>query len=118
MALFILSRIFLLTLPNSDLVGLIKRHAGLFWKLSLWSFKEMNDSLGASDSTRSSNFRVWAKTFTSVLICFTASAGAFLYLVLLFYVFHQQCIVIAGIHFVKVRSFVCWYVQVAVLVDG
>ena len=38
-------------MPNSDLVGLIRRHVGLCWKLSLWSFKVMNDSLGASVST-------------------------------------------------------------------
>ena len=38
----------LLALPNSDLVGLIRRHVGLFRKLSLWSFNVMNDSLGAN----------------------------------------------------------------------
>ena len=40
------------------------------------------------------------------------------FLVLLLYVFLQQCFIIVGIHLVKIRSFVRWYVQVVVLVDG
>ena len=47
--------------------------------LSLWSFKVMNDSLGANVSTLSSVFRDWAKTLASVLICISAISGAFLY---------------------------------------
>ena len=54
MLLLILSRISLLILPISDLVGLISRQVGLLAKFGLWSFSVMNASLLAVVSTLSS----------------------------------------------------------------
>ena len=39
------SRIFLLTFPISDFVGLMSLQVGLFAKFGLWSFSVMNASL-------------------------------------------------------------------------
>ena len=52
--LLILSRILLLILPISDLVGLISRQVGLLAKFGLWSLRVMNASLLAVLSTLSS----------------------------------------------------------------
>ena len=52
--LLILSRICLLILPISDLVGLISLQVGLFAKFGLWSFRVINASFFAVMSTRSS----------------------------------------------------------------
>ena len=52
--LLILSRMSLLILPISDLVGLINLHVGLLGKFGLWSFSVMNASLSAVVSTLSS----------------------------------------------------------------
>ena len=52
--LLILSRMSLLILPISDLVGLINLHVGLLAKFGLWSFSVMNASLSAVLSTLSS----------------------------------------------------------------
>ena len=52
--LLILSRISLLTLPISDLLGLIRRQVGLLVKFGLWSFSVINASLLAVASTLSS----------------------------------------------------------------
>lgn len=51
--LLILSRICLLILPISDLVGLISLQVGLFAKFGLWSFRVINASFFAVMSTRS-----------------------------------------------------------------
>ena len=48
------SRIFLLTFPISDFVGLMSLQAGLFAKFGLWSLSVMNASLSAVVSTLSS----------------------------------------------------------------
>ena len=47
-------RIFLLTLPISDFVGLMSLQVGLFKKFGLWSLSVMNASLSAVVSTLSS----------------------------------------------------------------
>ena len=52
--LLILSRMSLLILPISDLVGLINLHVGLLAKFGLWSFSVMNASLSVVLSTLSS----------------------------------------------------------------
>ena len=52
--LLILSRMSLLILPISDLVGLINLHVGLLAKFDLWSFSVMNASLSVVLSTLSS----------------------------------------------------------------
>ena len=52
--LLIRSRIFLLTFPISDVVGLMSLQVGLFAKFALWSFSVMNASLLAVVSTLSS----------------------------------------------------------------
>ena len=52
--LLILSRIVLLILPISDLLGLISRKVGLLAKFGLWSFSVMKASLLAVMSTLSS----------------------------------------------------------------
>ena len=54
MVLLMRSRIVLLTLPISDLVGLISLQVGLLAKLGLWSLSVMNASLLAVASTLSS----------------------------------------------------------------
>ena len=51
--LLVLSRILLLILPISDLVGLISRQVGLLAKFGLWSLRVMNASLLAVLSTLS-----------------------------------------------------------------
>ena len=53
--LFILSRICLLIIPISHLLGFISRQVGLFRKSGLWSFMVMNESLLAETSMRSSS---------------------------------------------------------------
>ena len=52
--LLILSRISLLTLPISDLVGLISRQVGFLAKFGLWSFTVINVSFLVVMSTLSS----------------------------------------------------------------
>ena len=52
--LLILSRVTLLILPISDLVGLISLQVGLLAKFGLWSFSVINASLLAVVSTLSS----------------------------------------------------------------
>ena len=52
--LLILSRVTLLILPISDLVGLISLQVGLLAKFGLWSFSVINASLLAVASTLSS----------------------------------------------------------------
>ena len=76
--LLILSRISLLILPISDLVGLISRQVGLFEKFGLWSFSVINASLLAVASTLSSIPSFVAIFLFSVWMFRTVSGCAFL----------------------------------------
>ena len=50
-SLFMRSRMFLLMMPISDLLGLISLQVGLLIKSGLWSLSVMNESLDAETST-------------------------------------------------------------------
>ena len=90
--LLILSRMSLLILPISDLVGLIILHVGLLAKFGLWSFSVMNSSLSAVLSTLSSMpsfvamflFSAWMKSvvLSCAFLCFFC---AFFYFFLYIY---------------------------------
>ena len=54
MVILMQSRIFLLTLPISDFIGLISLQVGLSVKLGLWSFSVIKGSFPADMSTLSS----------------------------------------------------------------
>ena len=73
------SRICLLILPISGLVGLIRRHDGLLQKLGLWSFKVTNASLLAVDSTLSSIPNLAVMLLSSAWIVCIVESWDFLY---------------------------------------
>ena len=73
------SRICLLILPISGLVGLIRRHDGLLRKLGLLSLKVMNASLLAVDSTLSSISNLAAMLLSSAWIVCIVESWDFLY---------------------------------------
>ena len=74
----ILSRILLLILPISDLVGLISRQVGLLAKFGLWSLRVINASLLAVVSTLSSIPSFVAMILFSAWMARTVSGCAFL----------------------------------------
>ena len=76
--LLILSRILLLILPISDLVGLTSRQVGLLAKFGLWSLRVMNASLLAVLSTLSSIPSFVAMFLFSACMAWTVSGCAFL----------------------------------------
>ena len=76
--LLILSRILLLILPISDLVGLISRQVGLLAKFCLWSLRVMNASLLAVLSTLSSIPSFVVMFLFSAWMACTVSGCAFL----------------------------------------
>ena len=76
--LLILSRILLLILPISDLVGLISRQVGLWAKFGLWSLRVMNASLLAVLSTLSSIPSFLVMFLFSAWMACTVSGCAFL----------------------------------------
>ena len=76
--LLILSRILLLILPISDLVGLISRQVGLLAKFGLWSLRVMNASLLAVLSTLSSIPSFVVMFLFSAWMACTVSGCAFL----------------------------------------
>ena len=63
--LLILSRVTLLILPMSDLVGLISLQVGLLAKFGLWAFSVINVSLLAVVSSLSS-----MPNFVAIFFCF------------------------------------------------
>ena len=77
--LLILSRISLLILPISDLVGFISRQVGLLAKFGLWSFNVINASLLAAASTLSSMPSFVAIFLFSVWMSRMVLGCAFLY---------------------------------------
>ena len=76
--LLILSRILLLILPISDLVGFISRQVGLLAKFGLWSLRVMNASLLAVLSTLSSIPSFVVMFLFSAWMACTVSGCAFL----------------------------------------
>ena len=76
--LLILSRVTLLILPISDLVGLISLLVGLLAKLGLWSFSVINASLLAVVSTLSSILNFVAIFLFPVWMSHTVLGWAFL----------------------------------------
>ena len=58
--LLIRSRIFLLTIPISDLAGLMRRDVGLLSKFGLWSFNVIKHSFSAIASILLSSLRSFA----------------------------------------------------------
>ena len=88
--LLILSRVTLLILPISDLVGLISLQVGLLAEFGLWSFSVINASLLAVVSTLSSIpnfgaiflFSVWMSR-TMLRCCFFFLFPIFIYHALL-----------------------------------
>ena len=87
----------MLTLPISDLVGLISLQVGLLAKLGLWSLSVMNASLLAVASTLSSMpslyFCMAVKQF-SVRMARVVSGSAFLYDFVMF--FSRRSLYVAG----------------------
>ena len=77
--LFIFSKMCLLTLPSSDFVGFNRRHDGLDWKFSLWSFNVIKAGHFARHSVRSHISRLLAICFASRLMDCSSFGGAFLY---------------------------------------
>ena len=78
MLVFIRSRICLLTLPISDLAGLIRRQVGLLAKFGLWSLRVMKASRLAVALMRSSNCSFLAMHWASQSIGFVTSEATFL----------------------------------------
>jgi hypothetical protein len=79
------SRSCLLTLPISDLAGLIRRQVGLFLKLGLWSFKVINASRSAVILILSARFNFVAISLASLLIEDAVSGVIFLYVFVIFF---------------------------------
>ena len=75
----------MLTLPISDLVGLISLQVGLLAKLGLWSLSVMNASLLAVASTLSSMPSLVAIFLFSVRMARVVSGSAFLYDFVMFF---------------------------------
>ena len=94
MVLLMRSRIVLLTLPISDLVGLISLQVGLLAKLGLWSLSVMNASLLAVASTLSSMPSLAAIFLFSVRMARVVSGSAFLYDFVMF--FSRRSLYVAG----------------------
>ena len=68
--MLMLSRMFLLIMPISDLLGFINLQVGLFKKSGLWSFIVMKESLHADVSIRMSSPRLSAIFLSSKEIAF------------------------------------------------
>ena len=77
-ALLILSSIFLLTKPTSDLAGLISLHLGLLIKSSFMIFQGDKSFIGAGCFNRSSIFRGLTIAFASLLTALTETSIVFL----------------------------------------
>ena len=84
----------MLTLPISDLVGLISLQVGLLAKLGLWSLSVMNASLLAVASTLSSMPSLVAIFLFSVRMARAVSGSAFLYDFVMF--FSRRSLYVAG----------------------
>ena len=84
----------MLTLPISDLVGLISLQVGLLAKLGLWSLSVMNTSLLAVASTLSSMPSLVAIFLSSVRMARVVSGSAFLYDFVMF--FSRRSLYVAG----------------------
>ena len=84
----------MLTLPISDLVGLISLQVGLLAKLGLWSLSVMNASLLAVASTLSSMPSLVAIFLFSVQMARVVSGSAFLYDFVMF--FSRRSLYVAG----------------------
>ena len=84
----------MLTLPISDLVGLISLQVGLLAKLGLWSLSVMNASLLAVASTLSSMPSLVAIFLSSVRMARVVSDSAFLYDFVMF--FSRRSLYVAG----------------------
>ena len=84
----------MLTLPISDLVGLISLLVGLLAKLGLWSLSVMNASLLAVASTLSSMPSLVAIFLSSVRMARVVSGSAFLYDFVMF--FSRRSLYVAG----------------------
>ena len=80
------SRIFLLTFPISDFVGLMSLQVGLFAKFGLWFFSVMNASLLAVASTLSSIPSFDAMSLFPLWIACVVSGSAFLYDFVIFFI--------------------------------
>ena len=78
-ALLIFSRIDLLTRPNSDFEGFMRQQVGLFAKLSLWSFKVINELFWDNVSNLLVIPNLLAICLASRFIECSVSSGAFLY---------------------------------------
>ena len=84
----------MLTLPISDLVGLISLQVGLLAKLGLWSLSVMNASLLAVASTLSSMPSLVAIFLFSVRMARVVSGSAFWYDFVMF--FSRRSLYVAG----------------------
>ena len=84
-SIFILSRIILLIFPISDLYGLMSWHCGLFWKLGLWSFNVMYDSLLAAVSILSLSCSESAMFLSFRVLVVSSDVFVFLYSLLTFF---------------------------------
>ena len=79
-----LSRMILLSFPDSLLAGLISRHFGLFSKFSLWSLTEINASRFFICSMRSPIPKLFEIGFISLSICVMVPSDPCLYVFVMY----------------------------------